>query len=271
MEEKNHTRQQVHDKFMKSIILRLDYAGVTEGDNLTKLFDKKFPKAFKKRNEVYNRELNISFREADLKEISESVSLPMNVIRQEKLVRYQELHGAICHVSLDISQYYLCMTITCANNYDGLDKYLEVFKGAITVFKSDIDYFNPKRLGIRKVRVQPFEQLSEMSNVFESYAFNVNPLVTQNNCSMLQTRIFDCIEDSNTRLMYNIIRKISLGENGTTGTKQFLSILDIDAYCKDESILNDRLNVFIQTANQQEFEIYKLFMNKSYLDSISQL
>jgi len=268
MATKKYDRTRVHDKFMKTIILRLDFAGVTNGDNLTRLFDKRFPKAFISRNEVYNKELNVSFREEDLKEISESLSLPISVIKRDKVVRYQSLKNAVCHVTFDISQYYLCMTITCDNNYDGLDSYLEVFKGAITVFKDKEDYFQPKRLGIRKIRVQPFSSINEFSSIFEPYAFNINPLLKKNNWSVLKSDMVDCVVDLENHLQYNINRKISVGEN-VHGEKQIISVLDIDAYCKEDSVLGGDLNSFIHKANLKEFDIYTAYMTEAYLDEIT--
>ena len=132
-DKKGFTRNNIRDKFMNLVIMRLDFAGITDSKELIKIFDSKFPRTFKKRQEVYNRELNVTFRDSDLREISDSLSLPASVIQKEKLIRYSDMSGTGCDVTLDISQYFLCMTIKCKNNYDGLDKYIEVFKGTITL------------------------------------------------------------------------------------------------------------------------------------------
>lgn len=39
-------RRNVHDHFLKKVILRLDYAGVTDLNKLVDVFDKKISKSF---------------------------------------------------------------------------------------------------------------------------------------------------------------------------------------------------------------------------------
>lgn len=84
MAKEQYTRNRVHDIHMKEIIIRLDYTGVRDGMDLVKLFDKRFPKIFKRSQDIYNNEFSLSLRKDDLKDISESINVPINVIQKEK-------------------------------------------------------------------------------------------------------------------------------------------------------------------------------------------
>ena len=75
---------------MKVVIVRLDFAGVNDVNELIKFFEKN-GKVFKKKNVMENREINISFREIDFESISESLSIPVEAIKSERFVRYEGL------------------------------------------------------------------------------------------------------------------------------------------------------------------------------------
>ena len=88
MAKELYERNRLHDNQMKEIIIRLDYTGVRDGADLVRLFDKRFPKAFKRSQDIYNNEFTLSFRKEDLKDISESIKVPVSIIQKEKIVRY---------------------------------------------------------------------------------------------------------------------------------------------------------------------------------------
>lgn len=262
MSKDRFIRERIHDTNMKMIIIRLDYSGVTNGGDLVSLFDKRFPSSFKKREERFNRDINISFRQEDLEVISKTLSLPVSVIEKEKTMRYVGMKNVACNAILDISQYYLCMTIECENNYDGLDKYVECFKGAITVFKDKIDYFCPRRLGLRKVRVEHKTTLKEFDEVFEDFVYIV-PDYGMNKVKVRGTEYIDVIELED-KLRFNIRGKI----DSTDKPEGYLSSLDIDAYYNGEFLASADINSLLTRANLQEFEIYKACMKEKYLESI---
>lgn len=269
MAKEQFVRNRIHDTYMKRIIIRLDYAGVREGSELVRLFDKRFPKAFKQSQDIYNNEFSISLRHDEIKDISDSIKVPVNVIQKEKIIRYEGMKGVACDVSLDISQYYLCMTILCDGNYDGLDKYIECFKGAITVFNDSIPYFQPKRLGLRKIRVESRPTIADFNNVFEHYVFNI-PQYSIASSNNLKSEYFDYIEDSqHNNLRLNIRRIIGRREKQNKDgflENEYMASLDIDAYYKDEKL--SHINDLLTQANTIEFEVYKSCMKEEYLRSI---
>ncbi len=260
-------RHQVHDKKLKLVILRLDFAGVSDSQILVKLFETRFPKEYKSKTEIHNRQLNITFREEDLKEISDTLSLPVSVIKNEKVFSYNGKKNVICDASMEISQYYLGLTVKCNENYDGLDSYVESFKGAISVFKEKIPYFAPKRLGIRKVRIEEKPSIADFSSVFEDFVFEI-PSFDQPGHILLKHVNMSFIELPNAHnLRINVRREMGKGAR-PDGVVQYRAILDLDAYYKEDALTNGNINTMIKEANQQEYIVYRSCMKESYLRSI---
>jgi len=260
-------RDMVHDKNMKIIILRLDYAGVTDLSALISAFEGVFSNVFSKRQEVYNNQLNVNLRAEDLNSISESLSVPVNVIRKEKLWRYSELKEVTCKTSLDISQYYLCMTIMCENNYDGLDKYLSYFEGTAQAFKDNVQYFLPKRLGLRKNRVEDFKEYGLITSTFEKSVFCMDNFFSCCEKHIMKNYIDVIRNTCSNNLQVNINRKIE--PVIIDGEDMHKTALDIDAYYQSEEILNSSpINQLLRDANEYEFGIYKSCMTQEYLNQI---
>lgn len=261
------SRQSIKDVNMQVVIVRLDFAGVSDSNDLVKLFDKKFPKSFRRRSVVENREININFRESDFKSISDSLSLPINAIKKERFVRYEGMENCSCDVCLDMSQFYLCLTIKCQNNYDGITNYVAPFKGAINLFIDKIPYFTPKRLGIRKVRVETKPSIDDFRSIFEPFVFP-RPFYIDSKLSDKKSEYIDIIEEDLTGLRVNIRRELGLASDSNGGAIYSTS-LDIDAYYHEEVLTKNKINEMINYANEREFEIYRDCMTYEYLDSIS--
>lgn len=262
MSKQTIQRSQVHDKHMKYVILRLDFSGVTmNSDELVKVFDHRFPKVFKERSYVITNEVSVTLREEDFEEISKSASIPVNAIKRERVVRYSGIKDAVCQVSLDISQFYLCMTINCQDNYDGLSKYVEVFKGTITLFREKIPYFYPRRLGLRKCRQQQHVSMQEVNTIFESYAFYDENLNLGNRGAFPIEYRASIKDDTHNGIKINLIRRLSYANN----INKVVSNLDIDVYYDSAEYLEHNINNIIDDANEYEFDVYKRFMLETYL------
>ena len=264
MSKETIQRGDVHDKHMKYVILRLDYSGVTDSKALTRLFDDRFPKAFNERLNVVTREVSLTLRKEDLKAISDAVSVPVSVIEKEQIVRYNGLKTVKGDVTLDISQFYICMTIKYDNNYEGLDKYLEYFKGAITVFKNKIDYFCPRRLGIRKCRVQDFYTVDELNTVFEKFVFDEDGFPIGKLGVLPREYRTYLGDETRNDVRVNIVRKAQLVK--IKGEDKIWTSLDIDAHSDNPELLQKRdIGNIISDVNQFEFDVYKMCMRECEL------
>ncbi len=260
-------RENTHDTNIKTVIIRLDYSGVADLNDLVKLFDKRFPNEFKERHEHHNREFNIQLRKEDIETISKTLSLPVSVIERETIMRYHGMKRGNCDVFMDISKYYLCMTLNSDGDYDGIDNYLSSFKGAVTVFIEKIPYFRPRRLGLRKVRVESKPSLNDFKNIFVDELFR-NHIFGYDSPALLKKESLDCFELSQFNNLKFNVRGLMIHGGTQEGGLQYTSTLDIDAYYTDKSLDDVDINRLITTANQQEFEVYKNCMTESYLESI---
>lgn len=267
MAKDRFSRENTHDTNLKTVIIRLDYSGVSDINDLVKLFDKKFPNEFKERHEHHNSEYNIQLSKEDIETISKTLFLPVNVIQRETIMRYHGMKHGNCDVVLDISKYYLCMTLNSENNYDGIDNYISSFKGAITLFKEKIPYFRPRRLGLRKIRVESKTSLVGFKDIFEDELFR-HHIYGYESPALLRKESLDCFEVAKfNHLRFNVRGLMNYGKD-SDGTYQYTSSLDIDAYYTEASLDNNDINRLITTANLQEFEVYKNCMKESYLESI---
>ena len=156
------------------------------------------------------------------------------------------------------------MTIKYNENYDGFNNYVQYFKGAISLFKDSVAYFSPKRLGIRKCRVETFSQKEMLNSVFEPFVFDDSNLPIGNLGDSLREYRAYLQNDNLNNIRVNIIRRIMpVTENGE---RKLNTILDIDVYYQDGRLLCERdINNLLDEANQFEFEVYKMCMTENVL------
>ena len=263
MSKENILRHQVHDKHMKYVIIRLDYSGVQDSGELIKAFERRFLSDYRTRKTGEMKKVSVTYNEEDLQNISKAVKASVKEIETESIMRYEGLKNVKGVVTLDISKFYLCMTVGYDENYEGLSRYLDSFKGAITIFKDKFGYFAPKRLGIRKCRVQQFNNIQDLERIFEPFAYN--------DCNLPIGQLGDgpriyrasLQEDNNVAIKVNIMRKI---QPMLPNRKNLLTILDIDAYVDDQVLLaTHNINKIIDNVNNFEFKVYKMFMREEAL------
>ena len=257
-------RSDVHDTHMKYVILRLDYSGMQDVDALKKEFHKRYGGNFSKEEVGVLKSASLTFREEDLKAISKAVTASIRDIENGQIFRYRGLKHVKGDVTLDISQFYLCMTIGYHDDYEGLNKYLDSFKGAITTFKEKFSYFTPKRLGIRKCRVENFRQIQEIDRVFESFVFNDGNLPIGKFGESLRVYRASLSDDGEYGIKVNVTR--SLQPVLSNGRNEIMTSLDIDAYVDNQNLLISRnINKIIDEVNNFEFKVYKMCMKEDAL------
>lgn len=260
------SRRQLHDTMMKQVIIRLDYSGITDLDDLVKKISD-IERNFSKRTVVYNNQMNVNLRPEDIESISQSLSIPVNVIRKDKLIRYSGFNRGNCDITLDVSQFFTCLTIYCDNNYDGLDNYIDVFVSSINKFREN-KFLDPKRLGLRKTRVQYMEEVVDINKTYEDSVFCLHFFNEAE--KFLYKKYFDTTKQNDIQV--NIIREINLVEKDEK--LQYQTSLDIDAYYQfneqePETIVSQKsIPKLLDLANNYEFEIYKRCMTQTYLNSI---
>lgn len=91
---KNFQRDRLHDTCMKTVIVRLDYAGVIDITDLNKLFEKRFPKAFKERHEIHNNEFYMRYKVAVILPVYKNDKVPYVKLSFDSILNqtYKEIH-----------------------------------------------------------------------------------------------------------------------------------------------------------------------------------
>lgn len=257
-------RSDVHDSHMRTIILRLDYLGA-EYKALDNACKKNLENIFSKRKETIVKEIKMTLPKEMLFSVSESVSMPINIIEKDRMMRYYDMKGTEDEVSLDISQYFLCMKVVCKNRYRGLDKYSRCFKEVIKLFKDNVPYFNPIRFGLRKQRIQDVNALNELDGIFEQFTFNDPNIPIGTFGDSLRRYEASVMEHAKNNIRVNTIRELSPNLN-ISQRDTWRTLLDIDVYYDSSTMQNIvDFNQLIGEANEFEFDVYKIFMKESYL------
>ena len=268
MEDKSlYTRNNVHDKKMRLVIVRLDYICDCTFNKLKSLFEAAFKKIFLEAPKVYeNHNIQINLSDKDFVSISRNLNIPIDEIKELQYVRYSGFKNGNCFAILDISECYMCLTIKCENNYDGLTDYVEPIKGAFTILQNKGINLTLKRLGIRKIRIEDFDLLNDIKEVFEPFVYNIPSFGTLNNVN-LKSEYVDVFMDPTNRLRTNV-RRILERVVGSNKSESFSVTLDIDAYFHLNEKEKINLRNLLDCVNQKEFEIYKECMTYKYLRSI---
>lgn len=262
------TRQTVHDKKMRLVKVRLDYRCDCELKTIRSLFDDAFKKSFSNEPEIFEyhdiHDINLSNEE--LVSISRNLDISVDEIKELPFIRYSGFKRGKCHAFIDISQCYMCLTIKCENNYDGLADYVEPIKGAFTIFQNKGFELKPRRFGIRKIRIEDFVRLDDLETVFEPFVYNL-PSFGHHNKTNLKSKYVDVFQDCSNNLRTNVVRVLECVTD-CNRNNIFSTTLDIDSYF--HIIGNDKINLrnLLDYANQKEFDTYKGCMTYEYLKSI---
>jgi len=256
---------------MRQVIMRLDFSGILDLKDIIDqiLHDETFRNMAPRLQEVYHNEMKVQLREDDLKVISKTLSIPINVIERTKILRFtgfQKSMGLKNEVILDVSRFFLCLSVSCRGDYDGFDKYATIFIMALNLIKSNAN-FTPQRLGLRKNRVQNFDSIHDIFNVFQKSTF----------CVMSDLEL-DCIAGKHYTDFYRFAvkrdlhirnrREINIVRNEEQQKDIFQTILDIDCFYKGDFIETEDIQNLLTIANEEDFRVYKTSMNPNFIEQI---
>ena len=262
-------RSNVKDVYVKQVIIRLDYNGVSNEEKIisslndNKCFDSSWSAGWSYHNDI---KIRSSYRQDDFEQISKSLSIPVEQIEKNIFFRYEKKVAGI-KVVFDVSRYYLCLNLLCDKNYTGLDEYIDLFsKVKNTVFGKE-PFANPKRFGIRKIREQDFNQIEDVFKVFRKNCFPGNPVKGLENIASEYTDVKkdDLCGFRLKRKIYSI-RYIDRRSNSIVD-KKIQTILDIDSYVDDVEVLKKKgMLDLLKLVNNREFDLYKSFMTTNFLN-----
>lgn len=269
--EKDITRLNIRDNNMRQVIMRLDFSGILDLKEITDtiLYDETFRTMAPRLQEVYHNEMKVQLREDDLKVISKTLSIPINVIERTKILRFTGFQKSMDlknEVTLDISRFFLCLSVSCRGDYDGFDKYAPIFTVALDLIKNNAN-FTPQRLGLRKNRVQNFDSIHEVFNVFQKSSFGVlSDMEIDYIAGKHYTDFYRFAEKRDLHVRNR--REINLIRNEEQQKDIYQTILDIDCFYKGDYIEKEDIQNLLTIANEEDFRVYKYSMNPNFMEQI---
>lgn len=252
------TRKDLRYNFLKNIILRLDFQGVFDSEMdcvMRKVKTLAKESGFLKYEEKTASQIGITIGDSEL---LQNCNNTLNRSNKRTYCFINETRG----YRLDISSGYICMNVNSAH-YIPFDEYSKIFESLITIFRANIDFFTPKRLGLRKVN----ECLIPNKNViYECFNRDCFCYYDDSNADTIMSNHTDVFNIEPYRI--NLISRLDQGKN-IEGDTLYRTQLDIDVYLDAEEdiarVLNDEK---IQEMNQLTFDIYIHSLNKNFIEAL---
>ncbi|MCR5661283.1 MAG: TIGR04255 family protein [bacterium] len=252
-----HSREDFKFNFLKSIIIRLDFEGVFKTE-----LDKVLPavKPLLKENGFSRYEK----KTAGPIEISvKSEDATFSALKRPDFI---EAHGFVNYdkgYELVVSEKFVYLTVG-SSKYIPFEDYSSIFVNVVQQFKSSVDFFTPRRLGIRKTNISMVEDICRTKEMFSPVLLGYyDGLESVKNKKSLRRELFE-YDNCSVNLLGSI-------EFGTANNKSFYKVtLDIDGFSEDASaigkILDERSE--LQKMNDILFAIYTSALSDSFKASL---
>lgn len=266
MKEK-YNRYNVNSELLKRVIIRLDYQGMTTVDSwVTQLKTQNFGNSQRySRNYLSSSQV----RNYRIGEVMDSLNLPDQAIFNEPLHTFAdiELEGHSDMVKMDVANYFTIIVIDC-KNYTNIDDYLQLVAHYVELLLAFDPFIQIKRIGIRKVSGNEFENTDQIYDVFEKYVIFPNP--ADHNVLYEAQSYKDLMYKQDLGVSVNFTRQC---REVTVGTKPMVQVLvDIDAYITQKEMdkrgikLPNDTQAAMNTINGYMFELFKSCVNEKYLN-----
>lgn len=270
MKEKNEIqRHDLKDNIMKFALFRIDYLGVADATELQKAFVDHFKGTFEKFATISQNQYDLQI--SDPESISETLSIPVKEIREQKIFRFsQNTFGIENKLTLDISTYFTTLNIECYK-YKSIDEYLNFFIELIKCFKARNSYLDIRRIGLRKVGGSVFFNINEITNKFESNYFDF--VTTSISGSSLKSALHTDVLHFEKGPDVNFTRSFDLGtyrDKEGKDVEAYQVKLDLDGYFSSDSCEQDMVKMKKQLTelnNKHLFNLYKESVTKEFLNS----
>lgn len=265
--KENYNRYNVSSDLLKRVIIRLDYQGMTSVDSWIIQLKKQNFGNFQNYSRNYMSSSQV--RNYRIGEVMDSMNLSEQAIYNEPLHTFSdiELEGRSDTVRMDVANYFTIIVIDC-KNYTNIDDYIQLVAQYVDLLLAFDPYIRIKRIGIRKVGGNEFENTDQIYDVFEKYVIFPNP--ADHNVLYEAQSYKDLMYKQDLGVSVNFTRQC---REVTVGTKPMVQVLvDIDAYMiqkemdkRGMKLPNDTQKVMV-TINDYMFELFKSCVNEKYLN-----
>lgn len=262
MSKANYNRNCLTENLLRKVLLRVDYAGVTDIipwiDSIKKDFTIKY---FGNYSRVQNNNINITITNPN--EVA-----PVSEMTKELIHRFSDskFKGLKDSVQLDISNFYTTLLIDC-KEYQNIDPYVDFLVDLLSLLLEYDSYIKIKRIGIRKWSGDIFPTEQEIFKVYEKkilnqYEYQGISMISQTYTDQFFRQSPD-VKINNTRLYGKIVMDQQ---------EQVQVLLDMDGYV-DEQIINKNQydfprqlkDILMGNINDYLFELFKDSVQETYL------
>ena len=181
-----------------------------------------------------------------------------------KFSNYQK--GPERNTILVISENFVCIDISCDDQYTQIDEFLYMMINILTLLFQTDRYAKIKRVAIRKIDGEIFPNGREADNIFEYF----DQGVTDENDRYFQRTYTDNFVNETNNVYVNYTRKVRISG---TEPNTFSFVLDIDTYIDSTKLDNLRSNpddlatIFHKRLNETAFDLFKRGVKIEYLVS----
>lgn len=260
----------LEENLLRKVLIRIDYSGVTNIDNWIESIKIDFIKNYFNR---YSKHLNNNAKIdlSNLGDISKSLSIPVSEIIREPVHTFidSKFNGRTDKVRLDITAFYTTLSIDCFN-YKNIDVYIDFIEKLISHLLSSDSYIQIKRIGIRKIGGDEFEDVESVYNVFEKEQFLCKLIDSSSDINVINREYTDRFlnKEQDVKINYTrLCRSVLVGDSC-----KIQVILDMDGYI-DEGIIQkngyeyprDLKKSLSDNINDYLFELFKNSVQETYL------
>lgn len=259
-------RTNFRSSLLKQIIIRTDYVNLSDLTGFV---------TYIKRNESFAacfvdcRTMNLN--KVDLNEpvsIADKKYFPINSMQSETVFKFLGSKiEPIQDASLDVGLKFFCINIICNENYDCIDKYLELAKLLVIALQRFDSFVRITRIGIRKIDGDDYKSLDDAYKIFKAERFAHDD---EFECLPRMTSKYKGEEHFRTEneVMVNLNRCVEV-----MGSNDFRFTLDIDTYLDkrtiDQQIAMTEEQVeysLSKLLNETSFKIFREFVSEEFLN-----
>lgn len=253
-------RENLKNNFLKNIIVRFDYTGISEVE-LDSIIAKVKP-IFK--NDGYNKLKEEYLTEMDFRlqdpESIETDGLPVKEIRKKRAyVFINDEKGIECKLSTQFT-----FVSIQSQKYISFSEYSKTLMNVITTLKNEVEFLNCIRFGIRKVNQCIIKDIYSINQYFDTKFFQIYGLDSGNTPKLFENK--DCFVTGKYNV--NLTRMVIMGEYDDEVAYQV--VLDSDIYITKSEDINELFNgdTEITTMNEKLFALYKEALTETFIEKL---
>lgn len=260
--KKDVKRDNLKNNFLKNIIVRFDYTGISEVE-LDSIIAKVKPifksDGYNSLKEEYLTEMDFQLQDPESIELD---GLPIKEIRKKSAyVFINEEKGIKCKLSTQFA-----FVSIQSQKYIAFSEYSKTLINVIKKLKEEVEFINCTRFGIRKVNQCIIKDISKLNQYFEEKFYSIYGLEKGNKPKLFESK--DCfIEDAYN---VNLARMLVVGEYD--GNVAYQVVLDSDIYITNTEKINALLDneENIVAMNERLFELYKEALTETFIEALGQ-